>query len=344
MWGWLGRVIKGKYHPFKMDTENTTSDSKKLELIRDFVKAAIEIFRCHQTMTSGIIKRQDKNIILERARKYEKVVFAGNASFEGHKKTYIDIYEQFRREILETAAQDSWIKTNLVDISLSKTVGVKFSICYERALKIRDVLDQSKTGNANNDEEIECKYEYLYSDELMYRFLLVIQASLPPNNRDSKKLKNTIEILAERAGMNAESDSEETTKKKGSNANNLLDGIRNMFPGMNEDGRGDGNIDGNGFMDIIGGVFGNKELTGQIGNAVKNLDGVFNKTDGNTDDVINNIFDVIKPVLGSTLGTVTKNAPPPGVHVSAEAEAIAAQTQKDAREHVASMGIILDDK
>jgi len=321
--------------------DNKPKTDKGLELIRDLVETVIEIFQCHQGMTSGIIRKKTKNIILDRVKKYQKVVCAENAGFEGHKKPYLDVYEEFRREILDTAEHDGWIRANLVDICLNKQIGIKLSICYEKALKIRDLLDESKTGNANNDSEIECKYEYLYADELLCKFLLVIREALPKNHRDSKKLNLTIETLSDRSGTLDDSVSEETKKKKESNANNVFEGIRNMFPSMGDDGEMD--IKGNGFMDIIGGVFSNKEITGQIGNAVKNLGGVFDNKGENTENVVENMFDAIKPVLGSTLGAITKTTLPPGVHVSSEADEIAVNTQKTVRQNAASMGIEIDD-
>lgn len=320
--------------------DNVPKNDKGLDLIKDLAVIAIEIFQCHQEMTSGVIKKKTKDIILDKVKKYQKVVKAENAGFDGHKKPYLEVYENFKREILDTAENDGWIRTNRVDICLNKNVGIKLSICYERALKIRELLEDSKTGNANIDDEIECKYEYLYADELLYKFLLVVREALPKKHRDSKKLNITIETLSDRVGSFDDS-SEETTRKKESGANNMLEGIKNMFPSMSNDG--EVNINGNGFMDIIGGVFGNKEITGQIGNAVKSLEGVLNNKNDSTENVVENMFDALKPVLKPTLDSITKNVIPPGAHLSSDAEEIAANTQNNVRENVASMGIEFDD-
>ena len=308
------------------DEKNTPEKVSPIILVENFAVCVKEIFQRFEEINSGVADKRKKSPFLTYVENYLKLVKAANASFEAHKPFYLEIFDKYRSSILKTADEDTWLCKNVVDVHLghnNKKLArhnciIKFSVCYSKAKKIREFMEQKLTGDVNTDEEIKSDYEFKYQDELLYRFLMIIRACLDDNHRDVKKIDKTIQILADRAGINDDSESsdEEKTAKNNQTASNLLSGIQNMM-GADDNG----NVGGDKFMNILGNVFNNKQITGQIGNAVKSLDTLF---DPNKDPetMISDVFEAIKPVVGTTLNAVRTDQPPPGVHVTPEGEEI----------------------
>jgi len=215
-----------------------------------------------------------KDIIGNQTQSYIDSLNHANYKFVIHKKYYLEIYNQYKSEILRSSETCSWIFDNPIVLHLGhekpeaakKKVILRLGIAYIKADEIRTELESAieKEKNPNKVAMIKSRYEYQFRDELILNLLRVFRFCLDPESRDYTKIQKEIAIFESRL---------EDAKESTEDSSDEGEGTTKSFIG-NMAGRLGNKLEKDELKEatgLFGDMFDNEELFDKMGSKVEKI-------------------------------------------------------------------------
>jgi hypothetical protein len=222
-----------------MDTKSSSDDKIKTKNdIDDLKHLAILVKEVIQSGTNNNLQsghKKSPSPIIIYADNYIKSLKHSGCKPEIHYKLYNELYEKYRPKFLNSDSNPFWMnqESESIEIHVGKGTGferlkiiLKLSLAFNKAIKMRETIENAKYDNINDKEEAYNDYKYQYLDLLYYRLFKVISNSDPPK-KDIKKINKLTDYFLMRTHLDGQ---EESSNEADFPLKNLIPGEAKSIP------------------------------------------------------------------------------------------------------------------
>lgn len=295
----------------QQDKKKAVVDIKEVQL-KNLLSLAELVKRILSTEDEGT-KRNAKisNPLTDQASKYLKTLSGGNCKIEHHHALYRELYDRYKRKILKSFDNPSWMISEETPIDIHIGVGtsaekhniiLKLSVACNKCVKFRKTIDSKKYDNINDREEAQgtFRYEFLYL--FQYRFLIVISDCCPEEDRP--QILALIKKFRSKVTLPSDGDEEKgPSKKPHPSVKEKEDNFTNVISNLSG-----GGVDGKQVVNAFESFTSNKGLVDEVQQAINSVKDDTAKGDGMGDSLVK-VLGRMAPTLGKIVDSTIAKKP-----------------------------------